>query len=435
MTPSNKKGFKCNSCSVLGKKSLSQPTTPAPRSFNDEKENITQRQKCKVNVSTENSFIALSDEEEVESSLAYSPNTDINRSFSTLQLNYKEEINELKLKIKKLEEKLAIADNEISNLASENYTLTKKLAENELKISQLTHICKSPKGNNIKKKKTTTCMKQLNSSNIEESKQQISQQDTTQSDVSIQNTPPKKLYEISTEGASISEKIQNPNFIYIIGDEQLRGLSAYLMKSGLKQRETPYRTYAHIIPEATSTEIANYCNCLVNDLTENDVVLLGFGRYDSDIHKLHSNICIMLNKLSRASVIMLPIAYNPHLNEKTLNYNIKLWTKHFAFCSHIDMYYLHLIDIEFKNYLRDKINSCIDYIEYKKHYLSYEYIRNHNKKSGLLSHQTKTDVTENGNLPKKGTIPYYFKKVNSKAKNHKQVMNSTQSDDAVFFRD
>lgn len=196
------------------------------------------------------------------------------------------------------------------------------------------------------------------------------------------------------------------------------------------------KTYAHIIPEATGTEILNYCNCSLINLTNNNIVILGFGGYDDDINKFHSNICILLNNLNKSNIIMLPVYYNAYFNEMTLNYHIKLWTKHFTFCTHIDMYFFHYDDKKYKNYIRDKLNSYIDYFEYKKKYLSYENIRNHIKNSAKVSEQTKKVTTHKGVSPKIDTIPYYFNKIlrEPKEKTHQQTINSTQNLDFISFR-
>lgn len=59
------------------------------------------------------------------------------------------------------------------------------------------------------------------------------------------------------------------------------------------------------------------------------------------------------------------------------------------------------------NYLAclcEKINMCIDYMDYKNQYLCYEKIRNHLKKNTVKSKKTQKTIS------KKGTIPFYFKK-------------------------
>lgn len=431
MTPANKKGYKCNACydaPSTSRRSLSQPATPVSiHNVVDDLDNVTHRNRnrCEINISTQNSFNSLSDEEADHSLSTLSPKTDVNRSFSSLRTNYKEEINDLKQKTQYLEEKLEIAENEISNLSAENHALTKKLADYERKINQLTQICKTPRS---VKKKTTSGPKHLNLSLIDSpqllhsSSPQQQKPKSASIDCTLESKKQRTITSMdhrvmSTDGACNDKKPINQ--IFIIGDEQLRGLSAFLAKSHLKERSKPYKTYAHIIPEATSTEILNCCNNLKKHLTDGDVVVLGFGSYDNNMHKLHSNICIMLNKLKKASVILLPINRNPYFNELTLNYYIKLWTRHFTFCSHIDMHCFYFNDIEFRKYLLDKISLCIDYIEYKKHYLSFETIRNHNRQK-----QKKTEINQNDKLPKKGTIPFYFRR----------TCNSAQNVNETFFR-
>lgn len=59
----------------------------------------------------------------------------------------------MEAKVHKLTKKLEIAEQEIENLLSENSTLTRKLSQCELKINQLTHICKSTKKKDSSKTK------------------------------------------------------------------------------------------------------------------------------------------------------------------------------------------------------------------------------------------------------------------------------------------
>lgn len=431
MTAANKKGYKCDPCcqKVNTSRKLSHSASPATSSFSEERDNITQRNKCEINISTQNSFDSLTEEEAENSSLSFSPRAELNRSLSTLRENYKEEIKELKQKSHKLQQKLEIAENEISNLVAENYALSKKLSEYELKVNQLTHICKTPKSTGIKKKAVTSDLKRLNISQTETPKQKPSRRNTIPNtmidDEKIGNL--KNLHSVSTD--SIMKNTRNQ--VYIIGDEKLRGLSTFLIKSGLEERQNPYKAYAHIIPEATSTEILRHCNSMKGILSDDDIVILGFGGYDADIHKLHSNICVMLNQFSKVSVIMLPILLNPHFNEITLNYYIKLWTKHFRSCSHLDIDFLYFDDIKFKEYICDRVKLCIEYIEYKNQYLSYEFIRSHIRKSAIVSNQAKSVTHIKSIPPKKGTIPYYFR---SKSICSEKPPNSIQSENETFFR-
>lgn len=120
-------------------------------------DNITKRKKpnIKCNLPISNSFELLSDDSEEyeaipsKSSTKYSysslPNTTTQRrniSCPALQLNT-DIIDDLKERIRSLEEKLQTTENELDNQLSENHALGKKILEYERKIAKLSHICHS----------------------------------------------------------------------------------------------------------------------------------------------------------------------------------------------------------------------------------------------------------------------------------------------------
>lgn len=160
MTKANKKSYRCHPCLYDLNQQNKEINTPLLHAQGS-KENITMRNKCKVNIPTNNSFETLSEDSESEiydeySSTPGTPNTltnTLNRSLPELQTNATDKINELKGKICKLAGKLEIAENEIENLISENGSLTKRITEYKLRIDQLTHICKSTSKNTSIKKK------------------------------------------------------------------------------------------------------------------------------------------------------------------------------------------------------------------------------------------------------------------------------------------
>lgn len=121
-------------------------------------DNITRRKKSniKCNLPMSNSFELLSDDDEEyeaipsKSSTDYSysslPNTTTQRkniSCPALQLNT-DKIDDLKERIRSLEEKLQITENELDNQLSENHALGRKILEYERKVAKLSHICHSP---------------------------------------------------------------------------------------------------------------------------------------------------------------------------------------------------------------------------------------------------------------------------------------------------
>lgn len=128
-------------------------------------DNSTSR-KFSITIPTENSFEMLSEEEDLQDSSRISEaHFDMNRSFPELRMNKSYVLDEMKQTIDALKDKLESADQEIQNLLAENSTLSKRLAESELRIDQLTHICKSTSKKQYKKK--LNCNSAVSTNNLD----------------------------------------------------------------------------------------------------------------------------------------------------------------------------------------------------------------------------------------------------------------------------
>lgn len=394
MSPNRKKTYRCDTC-IEGLKII------------PEQNFITHRNKLKINIPTENSFEELSDDLDEFSSLTSSPAMTINTSLSMQRLSSDSEIENLKQQNQTLRRKLEISDSEIEHLLEENKAMNKRIMELELKVKKLSHDCTCYCGKSCCTKCKEKAKNKLDFTHTENSSPK-SKPGTTELDITLKQDHHYK----STIKPCDTKKI-DPNDetktrkIYILGDEQLKDLSATIIKARQGKWNNKYQPIAHILTGATSTEILDFCTGWSKDISENDVIVLGFGSNDRDVHRLHSNICIILNQLSKNVVYCAPINCNPGLNVKTLNDNLKLWTKHFDNCTNIDMKRFNLSHKSYVNHLCDKINAGIDYIEYKVKYLTIKSLKQHilrpaPKKTNLNNHQTQKY--------KKGTIPYYFNK-------------------------
>ncbi|CAG5050905.1 unnamed protein product [Parnassius apollo] len=317
MSTSSKKAFKCDTCLRASTSKLQQ----IPDKVRIENVNITKRKKINKNISLQSLSDHLSDGEETDySSINSTPNHQLNRRLS-LHMQCYDEISELKQKILKLEENLEIAENEITNLSSENHNLKKKVAEYELKVNQLKHICKStPSSSSKSTKKKKKKVKKIDFNiSLKESENQNpphihlapSSCPLTQLDgsTSTENFNTCVTVGTSQEGATpkkqeVDNLNRKKNRIFILGDDQLRGLSSALTMSRCGKWNNTYKIYGHIMPGATSEEILRNCDhSLLNELTENDFVIVGIGSNDKDLHRLHSDICILINKLSKATIL------------------------------------------------------------------------------------------------------------------------------------
>lgn len=112
-------------------------------------DNVTTRNKYKANIPVNNSYDGLTVEDDEYVSVTSISTNELRRSCPDLRsVNTIDQINQMTEKIHVLEEMLTKSEHEIDNLVSENCALKKQITKYELRIDQLSHICKStPKKN------------------------------------------------------------------------------------------------------------------------------------------------------------------------------------------------------------------------------------------------------------------------------------------------
>lgn len=172
-----------------------------------------------------------------------------------------------------------------------------------------------------------------------------------------------------------------------------------------------------IVSEGSSSELLSSCESIAGRLTRDDIVILGFGSHDRDLHKFHSNLCISINMLYRASVYIVPVNHNPCFDEYQLCNSMKIWTRHFDRCNFVDLkrsFFYGKLYHTHSHYIKDicnKINIYIDFLEYKKQFLTFKNIskiRINNSESKQVRNKHNCSLISN-EAPKRGTIPYYFR--------------------------
>lgn len=377
---------------------------------------------------------------------------------------------ELREEVSRLKNHLSSTETELENTILENNELKRSVTKLISEIEMLKNLCKSPqKLINISAKKRHSLGPSVfcTPRNSQSSKETSLECANLQTKISIlQKTLESAKTEIDNLNKQITnlqEKLQHRDFpnqytnsfttkdtiqgekhhnIYILGDEQIRGLAYSLINSRTGAWNDKYKISATIITEGTSSVLLSYCEKLKEKLSPDDVVILSFGSHDSNLHKFHANLCIAINMLSIASVIVVPIYSNPHFNARKLYVCMEIWLKHFDNCTLINFYninYNQYNSIQFYiKLITNKINYIIDYYEYKRKFLTFKNARNLTKNKCLpsLSQQQHEAV----DLPKKGTIPYYFSTIyKNPSKNtcHSSNINNygdNSSNNSTFFR-
>lgn len=76
---------------------------------------------------------------------------------------------------------------------------------------------------------------------------------------------------------------------HILDDEQLKGLSAALVKSRKEKWNDVYEPSSLILTGATSTVIITKCHNIGSEMCNEVIVILGCRNNDKDVHTLHSD--------------------------------------------------------------------------------------------------------------------------------------------------
>lgn len=413
MTPTRKTSWICDSC--WNKKSPSNLEIGSP-------DNITKRNTAvQVNVRTSNSFDGLSEDETLDS---------LNTSCPAKLDTQAEIIEMLKEKNASLQSELLSAEEEIQNLLSEKYALSDKISKLEFTIKNFSSICTSNKITSSQKKskrKRTTLQKKvldfghdeeedninlsyrdLNISSVDSEKK--NHQDgkveqtvelTIQSD-SSQSCPkpsPKKIakkpidsskpYIDSMTTGKISDCTNN---LWIFGTQKCSGLAAALIQARKNTKYEKYRVQNHVEPFAPSRRLLSKCRQL--SLKGHDKIILCIGENDSNpiemLNELRKLITLHLN----FNIIILSVESNEYINVNKLNYEIDLLCKEFENCKFVKMTYRYNL-----NEMCKRLNIEIDFFDYHRKYLDVKQIK-------------KIIIRKSSNLiqPKKGTIPFYFRK-------------------------
>lgn len=249
---------------------------------------------------------------------------------------------------------------------------------------------------------------------------------------------------------------QKNSTIFIIGDQQVKGLSSKMLYARAYKWNDVYRVSALVKPYALCSDILSYCTALVNQLKTNDKIVISVGANERNPYLLIKNLSLALHTLQDFQVYILQITENKYIQESKLNDIVYSLAKTYSNCNFIK---LNKIDPsqDFLSQLTTVINLQIDGDDYalkflpqsktkirslnntwyKKLYTSITKSKQNCKGTipYLFQKQTeKLKIQENelktqsmSNNPKKGTIPYYFKKhisLNSKTIQKHQLFRS-----------
>lgn len=338
MDVERKAAWRCNDC-IHGCSSspLMQPSIRCNDSFNDQEDNVTLRRKYKANVSTENSFDALSLDEDVEdlSMFLLKRNGQLNRSCPDIRSDNFNKIEVLQNKVAELTQKLEIAENEITNLLTENCCLKKQISLYDVRVSQLRDICKS-----TPKKPQRRNGNSLNRTRLDFSSDQNTPRKPKDRAVPEHMKPPQAST-VGSEDAvdklcSAKNKIKNGN-MYIIGDEQVKGLSTRLCSMKFNKWNEKYNIQGLVKPHASSTEILGNFEGLLLKIKEGDIIVVSVGKHDKNPYLFLTNLYNFLRQLKHCKVFLLNVTVNRNLNVNKLNNEIRMLIKNYENCKFLEI--------------------------------------------------------------------------------------------------
>lgn len=350
MTTEHKQKWKCDPCYLTSSTNMKHSTPD---------NNVTTRNRNKVivNISTENSFSSLSEDEELGDTIL-PQNIVLNRSLPEKKLNYDktQEIEELELKVNTLRYKLESAEQEIDNLLSENYALQKELSIQKLKVNCLNTICKTtPKSQkSCKSKKRQIARTALNftisSTNSERGIHPSGNRDRVNVSNMALSTDTTTVTEDEEEFLSVPLSIHKKR-ILLLADETGRDLRKtlekiigedYIITSILR----PYSSLSQIV-----TNENNNFDLYRKEFTKNDYIIILAGTHDRNFNLFKNALDYCFKSFLNTNVIIGKIHHNQYFNVYKLNELIHSMSTNIRNVRFVELGYRN-------SYAIDKLNTC-----------------------------------------------------------------------------
>lgn len=402
-------------------------------------DNITFRKNDRIKFNLSDNFVECLDSE-------HTSLTDISNMSQTNILNTEQSqiILELQQEIEKLKKELSIAHKNVQRLSLENQELCKKMNNpdvkvqqsecyktaasmstrnhsetnhikpDQLQIAQVNHTSTPIKIPTIRRNAAISGENYSNKSSLRPS--QKVQQDSNNQKVATSTKDTSSNKEGMTTQTSLSSK----HTIFILGDQQVRGLSSTLINSRKYKWNDKYNVCAFVKPNALSSEVLQYSDVLCNELQPNDKIVISIGSNDKNPYFLLKNLCLALQKLRKFNVYILQTESNRYMQENKLNNTIFSVVKTFRNCKYIKINKT----IPSQNYLSqiaNKLNIRIDSDDYEKQFTCQpkNNIRNFAINNNLIKDNKNQQIQSSYKVtPTKyrGTIPYFFEKQLEKIK-------------------
>lgn len=309
----------------------------------------TMREKFQINVSTENSFQSLTDEEVLDDTLSKST-YQLNRSCPVVISNDSYDLKKLNEKMEHLQNKLGSAEEEIENLLSENFALQKKIAEQDKKIERLTRVCRSPCKGNGKRRNSLNPNVTIFSPTMPSATGFIEKlpKPPVRKTLTLQNEKENCNKARDVEQSYTNNKINNNTCkrrVLLLADETGRGLRNILQK----RLGEAYQVTSVLKPYASLVHVLSNSHIQCQNFTKLDYVIILAGSHDKDLIKFQSSLYYYLNVLTDTNILFGQI--NKRLDGLTLD----------TFLGSLGPYFenMHYSQLSYFNKRKlDKNNTC-----------------------------------------------------------------------------
>lgn len=443
MTPEKKQNWKCKLCLSKVQNEENNGSTSPSTSSNIKKttnvskipksstpsDNVTQRKHYTINISTENSFESLNSDD-TETDIYNMTEMRINSSCPDLNIINGQTIDELKNKIKILEEKLKVSDRMLEKYLIENGTLKSKLVEYEQKISRLTDICKAtPIRRGIRRQNLNVT--KLNLSMGDE--KQIENTVTEQSSISSKEYENEENLKSTNANGNKStvdnleptcdkknKSLPHPSYtkednniiakkkIMLLCDEKGKGFRNIIQK--LIGNE--FEIISIIKPNSSLYETIMYCDRLCKDFTNQDYIIILSGSNDQCPLNFQSSLYCGISLLANTNVLVGEIYENNYINVFKQNKLIQLVCSQFSYSSYVSTFTNRVVKFTSYRFLLCKLIAReILRIKYKVDYENYSTKSLKIDNENLCDKITNTNMTNMVNKSQK-LITNYFKITN-----------------------
>jgi hypothetical protein len=152
----------------------------------------------------------------------------------------------------------------------------------------------------------------------------------------------------------------NNKNMYILGDEQVTGLSKLIQISRYGKCNDKYTSTAMIKSNASSFHVLSYCNNIQKSASKDDLVILCVGSNDTNPFAVLTNLSVALHKLSGFKVLIVPVWRNLYLDVRKLNNSIKRLVDNYSNCKFLKVKSSWKSKSAYLNKLCSSINRFID---------------------------------------------------------------------------